>query len=80
LKDIKNRNFRKDAHSKFKKDFFESFGKETHDFLEKRRGNPNLTQVRGFDSLHNENFVPTLFVDREEVEEAILNNKEMCAI
>ena len=82
LKDIKNKNFRKDAQSTFKKDFFETFGKDTQNFLQKRRENPNLDHEKGLEELHNtsESSAPTLFIEREDIEEAILTNKEMIAL
>lgn len=79
LKDIKNKDFRKDAHSTFKKGFFESYGQETLEFLQKRMENPNLYHDKGLEELHNttEKSAPTLFIEKEDIEEAILKNKEM---
>ena len=77
LKDIKNKNFKKDAHSTFKKGFFESHHKETEEFLHKRRDNVNLTKARGYDEIRNTHNVPNMYADKEEIENTILNLREM---
>jgi len=79
LKDIKNRNFKKSAHTTFKKDFFESSGKRTQEFLARRRENPNLSHPMNFADLRktNEGNAPVEFIPREEIEEVILNNKDI---
>jgi len=79
LKDIKNRNFKKTAHSTFKKDFFESSGKQTEEFLRRRRENPNLTHTMDFSDLRktSDSKAPVEFIPREELEDHILNNKEI---
>ena len=79
LKDIKNRNFRKTAQPTFKKDFFESSTKQTQEFLQRRRENPNLSQVRDFNDLRktSDNNAPVEFIPREDLEDQILNNKEI---
>ena len=78
LKDIKNKDFKKNAHSTFKKDFFESHHKITNNFLTKRKENPNLTHAADFSELlkTSDNKAPAHFLHKECLEEAILNNKE----
>jgi len=79
LKDIKNKNFRKNAKSTFKKDFFTHGEKMSKEFLEKRRNNKNLTEYREFKDLlkTSDSMAPSLYLWRVEVEEAILNNKDL---
>jgi len=79
LKDIKRRSFRKCAKPTIKKDFFTCSEKCTEEFLSRRKTNPFLTQSRDFESLKHvsESDVPTMFIRRDEIEEAILNNKDI---
>ena len=79
LKDIKNKDFKKTAHTTFKKDFFESHEKMTLDFLNKRRENPNLNHALGFNDLlkTSDAKAPIHYLFKEEIEESILNNKEI---
>lgn len=79
LKDIKTKDFKKDAHSTFKKDFFESSERLHQEFLKLRRENPNLTQSMEFDDLKKTNHhkAPSVYLWKEEVEEAILRNKDL---
>jgi len=77
LKDIKNRNFKKNAHSTFKKDFFESHEKMTQDFLKTRRENINLLQARNIEDLNKISPAPEFFIAKEDIEESILNNKDL---
>jgi hypothetical protein len=79
LAEIKTKNFKKDAHSTLKKDFFESQEKTTQDFMSRRSTNPNLTNAVDFSDLMktSESKAPVLYLRREEVEEAILNNKDL---
>jgi hypothetical protein len=81
LKDIKKRNFRKTAKPTIKKDFFLSNEKLTEEFLCRRKTNPFLSQSRDFESLKHasENEIPTMFICREEIEEAILRNKDIAS-
>jgi len=78
-KDIKTKDFKQTAHSSFKNDFFESAEKASKQFLQRRRENGNLTQHRDFDALRKTNSknAPVLYICREDIEEAILNNKEI---
>lgn len=79
LKDIKNRNFKKMAHSKLKGDFFKTGEKLTEEFLMKRRTNLLLTQVRDFEMMRKmtEKDVPIFYEWKEEIEESILRNKDI---
>jgi len=79
LKEIKNRNFRKTAQTKFKKDFFMTGEKLTVEFMMKRSNNPFLSQGRDFESMKKatEKEVPILYEWKEEIEEAILRNKDI---
>ncbi len=78
LKDIKNKDFKKNAHTTFKKDFFESHQKMTNNFMNKRKENPNLTHAADFSELlkTNDNKAPVHFVHKEVIEDTILSNKE----
>jgi len=79
LKDIKNKNFKKTAHSTFKKDFFTTHEKMTQDFMCKRKENPNLTSSMNFNDLMktSDNKAPTHYLFKEDIEESILCNKEI---
>jgi len=79
LKDIKRRNFRKLAKPTIKKDFFSCNEKLTEEFFSLRKTNPFLTQSRDFESLKHcsESEVPIMFIRRDEIEESILNNKDI---
>ena len=79
LKDIKNKNFKKTATPTFKKDFFEKSTKETQDFLTRRRENPNLTKAVDFSDLRktSDSSAPVEFINKFELEDAILNNKDI---
>ena len=78
-KDIKTKDFKTTAHSSFKKDFFESSEKASQTFLQRRRENSNLTQNREFEELKktSKSNAPILYICREDIEEAILNNKDL---
>jgi len=76
LKDIKNKNFKKEAKASFKKDFFVSAGKMATDFHKMRRENANLTQLKDFKELAKI-AGPMFYLPREDIEEAILNNKDL---
>ena len=79
LKDIKNKNFKKTAHTTFKKDFFDTHQKMTMDFMNKRKENPNMRNVMDFNDLKktHENKAPAHFIFKEDLEEFILNNKDI---
>jgi hypothetical protein len=81
LKDIKRRSFRKTAKTTLKKDFFMTNEKLTEEFLCRRKTNPFLTQSRDFESLKHvsESEVPIMFIRRDEIEEAILHNKDIAS-
>jgi len=79
LKDIKNKNFKKEAHSTFKKDFFQTEETLSKKFTELRGHNKNLSEVLGFDDLRktNDSTAPSLYLLKEEIEASILNNKDL---
>jgi len=77
LKDIKNKNFKKNAHSSFKKDFFKTSEKMSDDFLRMRRENPNLTSTKNFEDLSKVSSAPTMYVARGDIENCILKNKDL---
>jgi len=77
LKDIKNKNYKKNAHSTFKKDFFENHEKMTQDFLKMRRENINILQARNIEDMNKISPTPEFFIAKEDIEEAILNNKDL---
>jgi len=74
LKDIKNKNFRKEAHSRIKKDFFSSSEKTLEHFMKLRKDNANMSESRDFDAL-KKSHGPVMYIPKSEIEEAIVNNK-----
>jgi len=79
LKDIKNKDFKKEAHSKIKKDFFESSDKLTMEFARRRKDNLNLTQSKQLDDLRktSASHAAVFYIPEVEIEDAILKSKEM---
>jgi len=77
LKDVKTRNFRKEARSTFKKDFFQTSQKMSQDFMRLRKENVNLIHARNFEDLLKISSAPSLYINREDIEESILNNKSL---
>jgi len=79
LKDIKNKDFKKEAHSTLKKDFFEKEETLSKKFSELRGHNRALSEVLGFDDLKktSDSSAPSLYLWKTEVEDAILNNKDL---
>jgi hypothetical protein len=76
LKDIKNKNFKKNAHSTFKKDFFKNSEKLSDDFLRMRRENLSMTQTQNFEDL-SKTHGPSIYVARCDIENNILKNKDL---
>lgn len=79
LKNLKTKNFRRDAQSRIKKNFFESGQKQTSEFWQLRRGNKNNFVTTKYDDLRktSDSSAPSLYLWRCEVEEAILRNKDI---
>jgi len=77
LKDIKNKDFKKEAKSTFKKDFLRNGDIATYEFWAKRRNNKNMTEARELSQLIKNHEVPQLEVFREDLEECILRNKDL---
>jgi len=77
--EIKTKDFKSTAHSSFKTDFFKSSEKASQTFLQRRRENSNLTQHREFNDLKktNTHAAPIFYICKEDIEEAILNNKDL---
>jgi len=78
LKDIKNKNFKKEARSSFKKDFFVSSEKLATEFFKLRRENGNMIALKDFKELAKVSG-PAFFIAKEDIEEAILDNKDLAA-
>jgi len=78
LKEIKNKKFRKEARPTFKKDFFETSEKHSLDFYKMRRENPNLFECRQLSDLTKGN-LPSIYNNKDELEDSILTNKELAA-
>jgi len=76
---IKTKDFKSTAHSSFKKDFFKSAEKASQQFLNRRKENSNLSQAKEFDALKKTSTskAPVFYICKEEIEEAILNNKDL---
>jgi len=79
LKAVKNRNFKKSAHSTFKKDYFSITEKLSNDFLEQRKKNINMNQARSYNDLRKTSG-PVLYFCKEEMEQAILLNKDIAVL
>jgi hypothetical protein len=79
LKDIKNKNFKKNAQSKLKKNFFESCEKLSQECAKLRSSNINLILAKSYEDLKktSDGQAPSLFIPKEEIEECILNNKDL---
>jgi hypothetical protein len=79
IKSIKNKNFRKSAHAHLKKDMFVAGEKETMEFMNKRRDNPNMRERRELKDMEktSDSIAPAHFIFKEDIEEAILNNKDI---
>jgi len=82
LKDIKTKNFRKEAQSSFKKDFFKSNEKISQEFLKLRGENLNLILPKSYNDLRktSDSDAPSLYFLKEEIEDAILNNREFASL
>jgi len=77
LKDIKNKDFKKEAKSSFKSDFMRNGDIATYEFFAKRRANKNLSEARDYNTLLKSHDVPTLEIFKEDLEECILRNKDL---
>jgi len=77
--DIKTKDFKTTAHSSFKQDFFKSAEKASQTFLQRRKENANLSSAKEFDALRktSSSHAPVFYICREDIEEAILNNKDV---
>jgi len=81
LKAIKNKNFRKNAKSTFKKDYFLFHEKLSQEFFDLRKLNLNMTLPKTFQDLLDtpESQVPTLYFPKEELQEAILDYRDLAS-
>jgi len=79
MKSLKNKNFKKEAHSKIKKDFFASSEKLSAEFSQRRKDNLNLTQPKQFDDLKktSASHAAVFYIPQGEIEEVILKSKDM---
>jgi len=80
IKDIKRRNFKREAHASFKKDWFESHEKMTKDIHVMRKHNFANFKPRNIDEIRHADHLPLMYLNREDVEESILRNKDMASI
>jgi len=78
---IKTKDFKSTARSTFKDDFFKSAEKASQQFISRRKENSNLNQAKEFDALKKtgSSHAPVFYICREDIEEAILNNKDLAA-
>lgn len=76
MKSLKNKNFKREARSTFKKDFFQSGEKMTQQFNQSRRENPTLGQNMKFEDLRKATHGAVFYIPQVDVEEAILNGKD----
>lgn len=79
IKTIKNKNFRKEAKTTFSKDFFESGEKLSREFMKARSENLNLTLPKSYKELLSDSQAPALYFWKEELEEAILNYRDIAS-
>lgn len=79
IANLKNKNFRKNAKTSFKTDFFLNGEKRTAEFLNKRRDNINNREVKDIVTLVNTSdfSAPALYYIKDDIEESILNNKDI---
>lgn len=75
LRDIKTRNFRKEAHSTIGKNFIESEKKSSQEFINLRKSNFNMNLPKSLEELVKtpETQVPSLYLPREAVSSLIFN-------
>jgi len=76
---IKTKDFKSTARSTFKEDFFKSAEKASQQFLTRRKENSNLNQAKDLAALKKtgSSNAPVFYICREDIEEAILNNKDL---
>jgi len=79
LAKLKNKKYRMTAKSSFKKNFFESSEKISKEFLEQRRSNLNLKETHELKDLIKASSLPALYIKKADIEEAILNNKDLAS-
>jgi len=77
LKEIINKDFKKEAKSSFKKDFFETSKKKCDEFYKARRENYNMTQVLNMETMMKVKDPAKFYVNKNEIEEIILRSKDM---
>jgi hypothetical protein len=77
LKEIINKDFKTEAKSTFKKDFFETSKKKCDEFYKARRENYNMTQVLSMETMMKVKDTAKIYVNKNEVEETILRGKDM---
>ena len=73
LRDIKYRNFRKEAKSTIGKNFIESEKKSSQEFINLRKSNLNMSLTKSLEDLlkTSETQVPSLYLPKEEVSDVI---------
>jgi hypothetical protein len=74
LKGLKTKNFRREAHSKLNKNFFQSGEKLSQEFQQRRSGIPS--EARDYEGLRKYTNGPTMYIPRGEIEETILQGKD----
>jgi len=79
LKSIKNKDYKKTAKPTIKKGFFRHGDINTYEFMQKRRSNINLTEAKDLSDLMKSSYAPICTINREDLEEAILKNKELAS-
>lgn len=79
LKSIKNKNFRKNAKSSFKKDFFQAGEKLSQEFLKLRQSNLNMTMGKSYNELlkTSDTQAPSFWLPKEHLEDTILNFRDI---
>jgi len=79
LKEIKNKNFKKSAKPTFKTNYFKNSEKLSSDFYSMRKNNPFLTGSKEWNDIRKATNLPSTYVFREDIEECILNNKDLAS-
>jgi len=75
-KELTTKDFRGTAKATFKKDFFQASEKLSQEFMRLRKENPNMTEAREFSSLRSSSG-PSLYLRKDEVENSILDAKDI---
>jgi len=80
LKELKTKNFKRSAVPSLNKEVLESSGKSHREFSKVRMENPFLTEKLADTESINKSSLPTASMNRGDLEEAILKNKDLAVL